>query len=445
MTNFVPRKTLSVLDAVAIIVGIVIGAGIFKTPSLIASNTQETGLYFLAWILGGAISLIGALCYAELATTYPHSGGDYHYLSRAYGRGVAFMFGWSRMSVIQPGSIALLAFVFGDYASQLLPPFFTPPLCAFLVIALITLTNISGTREGKWTQNILTSATVIGLASVILAGVIFAPELPVLTDPVAKNPGASFGLAMVFVLLTFGGWNEAAYISAELKGGKRDMVRALLWGIGIITAIYLLAGWAYLKGLGFAGMGASEVVAADLMRKVAGGSGAILVSLLIAVAVLGTINGTIFTGARTNYAVGQDFGIFSFMGKWQGKNNTAVNALLFQGIIASLLVLLGTLTRKGFSTMVDYTAPMFWFFFLLTGISLFVLRFREPEVARPFQVPLYPLTPLLFCAACLYMLRASLLYTGIGAMLGVFVFLLGGLLLLVSYYLDRLKERNIPG
>jgi amino acid transporter len=151
------------------------------------------------------------------------------------------------------------------------------------------------------------------------------------------------------------------------------------------------------------------------------------------------MNGSIFTGARTNYAVGHDFSIFTFLGRWSEKTNTATNALLFQGVISLLLVLMGTLTRKGFETMVAYTAPIFWLFFLLTGISLFILRFREPLADRPFRVPLYPLTPILFCAAAAYMLRASLLYAGIGATLGVAVFLLGGLLLLVMHYREKAR------
>jgi len=424
-----PARTLSVVDAVSLMIGVVIGTGVFKTPSLVAANTGNEAFFLLAWLLGGAISLIGALCYAELATAYPHPGGDYHYLFRAFGRNVAFLFGWARMTVIQPGSIAMLAFVFGDYLSQLLPSFLSPPLCALLAVFATTAANMMGTRQGAWTQNLLTAAKVIGLAAVFTTGAALAGPLP-LSGAGAPNSGASFGLAMIFVLLTFGGWNETAYISAELREGKRGMVRVLLWGLGIITAIYLLAGFAYLKGLGLEMMSRSDVVAADLMRRFTGEGGAKLVSLLIAVSALGAINATVFTGARTNYAVGRDFPLFGFLGRWRENANTPVNALLLQGAIASALVLLGTATRKGFATMVDFTAPIFWLFFLLAGISLIVLRIREPDVPRPFRIPLYPLIPLLFCATCLYMLQASLAYTGIGALVGVGVLLAGTFFLL---------------
>ena len=436
-TTAAPRRTLSVIDAVALIIGVVIGTGIFKTPSLVAANTGDNAVFFLAWLLGGAISLIGALYYAELATTYPHTGGDYHYLARAFGRKVAFLFGWARMTVIQPGSIAMLAFVFGDYCSQLLPSVYTPSLGAILAIMTMTAMNLMGTQKGAWTQNLLTAAKIIGLVSVLIAGVTMAPPL----SPSGGSPpsaDASFGLAMVFVLLTFGGWNEAAYLSAELREGKKSIVHALLWGLGAITAIYLLVCFSYLKGLGMDGMSRSEVVAADLMRKVLGEEGATFVSLLIAVSALGAINATIFTGARCNYAVGRDFSLFNSLGCWQERANTPVNALLLQGAIASALVLLGTAARGGFVTMVEFTAPIFWLFFLLTGVSLVVLRIRDPDTPRPFKIPLYPLIPVVFCSTCLYMLQASLAYTGIGALVGVGVLFMGAVLAI----LPRMRQNR---
>ena len=427
--GFVPKQTFSVTDSIALIVGVVIGTGIFKTPSMIAANTGRTDLFLLAWLAGGVISLIGALCYAELATAYPHTGGDYHYLTRAFGRKVGFLFVWSRMTVIQPGSIAMLAFVFGDYLSQILPLGHSA-LYAALSIAILTALNLMGAQKGKWTQNLLTSIKLIGLFSVVVVGMMF-PSSPSPMAAVDPNPETSFGLAMVFVLLTFGGWNEAAYISAELHEVRRNMVRALLWGIGIITVIYLLMNLAYLRGLGLREMSQSEVVAADLMRRILGQGGAKFISLLIIISTLGAINASLFTGCRTNYALGQDFSLFGFLGRWHGRSNTPTNALLFQGAIALVLVLFGTLVRKGFVTMVEYTAPVFWCFFLLTGLSLFVLRLKEPEVTRPFRVPLYPFTPFFFCMTCVYMLQASVAYTGVGALVGLAVLAAGALLLLI--------------
>jgi amino acid transporter len=430
-----PKPTLSVADAIAIIVGIVIGAGIFKTPSLVAANTANELMFLLAWLLGGIISFIGALCYAELATTYPHAGGEYHFLNRSFGRDIAFLFAWARATVIQTGSIAMLGFIFGDYASQLFPlGENSPAIYAALATIVLTVLNVMGVQQGKWTQNILTAAKVLGLLLVFAVGLLKAvPSEPIPTPD--KPSSGAFGLAMIFVLLTYGGWNEAAYISAELKDVRRNMLRALMLGIGAITVIYLLVNFAYLKGLGLAAMAKSEVVAADLLRNAWGDLGAKFISVLIAVSALGAMNATIFTGARTNYAWGQDFKALHLLGIWHERTSTPVNALVVQGLISLGLVALGAATRKGFSTMVDYTAPVFWFFFLLTGLSLFILRNTDAETQRPFHTPLYPLTPLLFCVFCVYMLQSSLSYTGVGALFGVAVLLAGiPVLMLVRRY-----------
>lgn len=435
-----PVPTLSLKDAVAMIVGIVVGAGIFRTPSLVAANAGSELNTLLLWLTGGVVSLVGALCYAELTTTYPHTGGDYHYLTRAYGRPLSFLFVWSRITVIQTGSIALLAFVFGDYASQLLRlGEHSPAIYAALVVMILTGLNVLGVHLGTRTQNLLTVVEVFSLLLVIVAGLILIESPAPVTAPSASSVSqpseGAIGLAMVFVLLTYGGWNEAAYISAEMKG-RREMARALLLSIGIITGLYLLVNWAYLRGLGFSGVTGSEAVAADLMQRAVGRNGALFVSFLVAISALTSANASIFTGARTNYAFGRDFRLFRFLGRWRKGSNTPTNSLLVQGTIALALVLIGTLTRQGFATMVEYTAPVFWFFFFMVGLSLIVLRIKEPGITRPFRVPLYPLLPLVFCASCLYMLQSSLVYslrlyltgdspTGIGALVGVAVLLAG--------------------
>jgi amino acid transporter len=416
-----PRESLAVTDVVAIVVGIVIGVGIFKTPAMVAANTGSGAQMLLAWLLGGAASLAGALCYAELASTYPHTGGEYHFLTRAFGQHLAFLFAWARMVVLQTGTIALLAIVLGDYASQLATlGHQSSGIYAALVILLMTWVNLRGLQLSKWAQKALALILVLGLVAVIATGL----SVPVALASTAASNGhqaSAFGLAMVFVLLTYGGWNEAAYISAEVHDVRRNMMRALVASIAIITVLCLLVNLAYLKALGIDAMSRSNVVAADLMRAAFGEGGADLVSLLIVIATLSSINVTMLTGARANYAMALDFPLFSFLGRWQPRTNAPANALLLQGGIALLLVWLGSLGRSGFEAMVEYLSPVFWLFFLLTGLSLFVLRWREPTVPRPFRVPLYPLTPLLFCLTCAYMLYSSLAYTGFYALVGVAV------------------------
>jgi len=380
------------------------------------------------WALGGLVSLIGALCYAELASAYPHAGGDYYYFQRAFGDWMGFLFAWARLAVIQTGSIALLAFVFGDYASELwsLGPH-SSSIYAAVAIAILTAMNVAGVRLGKTTQRALTGGTILGLLVLVGAGFFLTPESA--ATP-ASNPDASigssqFGGAMVFVLLTYGGWNEAAYVSGELRDVHKNMVRALLTSLGLITALYLLVNWAYLEGLGLGGMTGTDAVAADLMRAALGEPGAVALSLFVAVAALSSTNATIFTGARTSFALGRDASLFSALGVWNDHADTPANALWVQGGVALTLVGLGAATRQGFESMVDYTAPVFWLFFLATGIALFVLRRTDAEEPRPFQVPLYPLTPLAFCLASAYMLWSSLAYTGVGALVGAGVLLAG--------------------
>lgn len=418
------QPTLSRIDASALIVGMVVGVGIFETPALVAANAANAQMALIAWLLGGVMSFLGALCYAELATAYPHAGGTYYYLQRAFGGNLAFLFAWSRMTVIQTGSIALLTFVFGDYASQLWRlGEYSAAIYASIAIALLTGVNIIGIKQGKLTQNLLTAAKVLGVLLVIGVGLLIATTPPAVITP-NPNQTTTFGLAMVFVLLTYGGWNEAAYLSAEVRDSHKNMVWVLLGSILMITLIYLLINWAYLHGLGLAGMANSEAPAADLMRRSFGEIGAKFVSFLIVVSALGAANATIFTGARSNYAIGQDFPKFAWLGRWSD-NNTPGNALIFQGFVAIILVIFGALTRNGFETMVDYTAPVFWFFFLLSGMALFRLRMSEPNQVRPFRVPVYPVIPLLFCLTCGYLLYSSINYTGVGGSLGVIVLLTG--------------------
>ena len=205
----------------ALIVGVVVGAGIFKTPALVATHAGGAELFLLAWLVGGVISLIGALCYAELATAYPNAGGDYHYLRRAFGHDIAFLFAWARMTVLQTGSIAMLGFVFGDYALELLPiGQGGAALYAALAITFVTMLNVLGVQQGKTAQKVLTTAKILGVLSIVVAGLIIAPP-PAPDIPAHEPPRVAFGLAMIFVLLTYGGWNEAAYIwgRCEMPGG----------------------------------------------------------------------------------------------------------------------------------------------------------------------------------------------------------------------------------
>ncbi len=429
----IPRPALSTFDATAIIVGLVIGAGIFRLPSLVAANAANEWVFYGVWIAGGVISLIGALCYAELATTYPNAGGDYYFLQRAFGRGLSFLFAWARIAVITTGSIAVLGYTFGDYASNLLrlgPS--SSAIYAALAVLLLTAINVTGIRETRGTQNVLTIFEVFGVLAIVITGILLvAPES--VTPVAAAEPrawSAGLPLAILFVLFTYGGWNEGAYISAELKE-RRSMVRALVCSLAIVTVLYLLVNHAYLRTLGLAGMAQSETVAADVLGRYFGATGAQIISVIIAVSALTSINATIAVGARSNYALGRDWPIFRWLGHWDAKADAPRNALYLQCGVALLLIVFGAFGGK-IETMVDYTMPVFWFFFMMTGIGLFVLRRKDPHTPRPFKVPLYPLTPMLFVLTCAYLLYSSLAYVKGGAQLGVGVLAIGVVLLMFN-------------
>jgi basic amino acid/polyamine antiporter, APA family len=420
-----PRAAVSMLHGVAFIVGIVVGIGIFKSPQVVAQNVTNESVFIAIWIAGGLITLIGALVYAELGSAYPSGGGEYHFLSRALGRPVGLMFAWARFTVLQTGIIAAVAFVFGDYAEKLVPLGPSgPAILAALAVFILTVVNLFGAPQGKGFQLALTGLSVTAIIVVVIAGLSAPPHgIPTPTAPPAA--GAALGLALVFVLFTYGGWSEAAYLSGDMRDNRRNIMRALVIATGIITLIYVLMNLAYLNVLGLDGIRKSNAVGADAVRKVAGARGEVALALLICCAALGALNASIFTGARLYRAVGNDLPVLQRLGLGTAQDGNPTAAFAAQGIVVMVLIAFGALTRGGFQAMVGYTAPAFWLFLLLVGFSFFVLRYREPERDRPFRVPLYPLTPALFCLTCAYLLYASLADAGRGALVGVAVLLIG--------------------
>lgn len=440
-----PKRTLSVTDAIAVVVGIVIGAGIFAFPSTVAFALPHPTAFIMAWVIGGAICLVGALCYAELATTYPDAGGEYHFLNRGLGSGPAFLFAWARLTVIQTGSIAIHAFIIGNYLAGLVFGEQDPGqrggtfmilsgATAVLTVVVLTALNVIGLRQGKLTQKILTGCVVTAVLLVCLAGLL--PGGSAAPAPAAEGGAGGgawiSGLAMVFVLITYGGWNEAAYLSAEVRGGRRGIVKVLIGGIALVTVVYVLVNLAYLRTLGLPGIAASKALAADVLRGRMGDSAAAFVSIIVVIAALGNMNATILTGARTSYALGRDFPMFAPLGRWRDGSEAPVVALVVQGVMTLALVTFGIVQYNGLDAMVQYTTPVFWLFFLLTGVSLIVLRSKDPWTERPFRVPLFPLTPLLFCGVCAYMLYSSIDHYRYGAFVGLAVLALGVPLMLMA-------------
>ncbi len=430
-----PRRQLTLLDSVCLIVGIIVGAGIYQvSPDVARGASGSFGLLAL-WLLGGLLSLCGALAYAELATAYPQAGGDYAYLTRAYGRWAGFLFGWIQLAVVRPGDIAVMAFAFATYASAIGDPLagalgpYSQQVYAGAAVAVLTAINVAGVRQGKWTQNLLTAAKVLGLVAIVALAV-FAPPGAALRPRVEPLPAS---LALILVLFSFGGWNEMAYVAAEVVNPRRNIVRALVLGTASVTVVYVLVNGAFLYSLGCAGLAASKAVAADAISRVFPATAPAVISALVCVSALGAVNGLIFTGARISYAVGADHPLFRPLGHWHARTGTPVQALLLQGALAiALIASLGS-----FLNAILYTAAPVYLFYLATSLSVIVLRRREPRAERPYRMWGYPFTTVVFSLTCAFLAYSAVVYKPRIALAALGILLAGIPLYAISNHLRR--------
>jgi len=428
-----PQAALSLFDSTCLIVGIIIGAGIYQMAPDIAKGVGGAWGVIGLWVLGGLLSLCGALSYAELATAYPQEGGDYVYLGRAYGKWAGFLFGWAQLAIVRPGDIAVMAFAFATYARAIYDPMagsafpYGQQIYAVLATLILTVINVMGVKEGKWTQNLLTTVKAAGLLFIV--GTAFLTE-PRATPAGTASGSLPFSLALIFVLFTYGGWNEMAYVAAEVRNPRRNIVRALFMGTSAVILLYLLVNSAFLYLLGHTGLTASSAVASDAVATALPRAGGALISALICISALGAVNGLIFTGARISYAVGSDHRLFKILGQWHPKLGTPAAALIVQGAIAITLIV----TLGGFVNAVLYTAATVYAFYLASTLAVFVLRRKEPEIERPYRVWGYPFTPLIFAAVCLFLIHSAATYKPRIA-------LVSGVLLLLGLPLYRLSNR----
>jgi amino acid transporter len=340
---------------------------------------------------------------------------------------------------------------------------FGAPLAAAAATALTAL-NLASVMLSKSAQNILTVLKAAGLLAVILVGLSWAEPGAFLSRGGAGAGPPSFGLAMVLVLYTYGGWNDAAFVAREVRDRRKNLPRALLLGTAFITLIYLAVNVAFIAGLGFRDATTSQAIAADVLSRPLGALGAVAMSVLVMVSALSAVNALVFTGARVYSSLGADYSVLSMLGRWHSRLRSPANALLAQLVITlALITLVGTQAGRsvidslvrwtgsepvswaghgGFDTLLRCTAPVFWAFFFLTSCALFVLRVRDPQRERPFRVPLYPVLPAVFSATCLYMLHAALDYAGALAWIGVVPVLAG----VPLYFISRRRPgRPAPG
>lgn len=440
----VPLRQLTLFDAVCLIVGIIVGAGIYEcAPQVAGAVTTAWGIMGL-WALGGLLSLLGAMCYAELAAAYPRAGGDYVYLTRAYGPCAGYLFGWAQLSVVRPGDIAALALIFAHHAAQLASPVLPSypgwdwiRMLAVITIIGLTIINMLGVRQSKWTQNLLTAAKVAGIVFVVVLAFSLAPGQP----PVEPaTPTAPITLAVILVLFTYGGWNEMAYLAAEIRQPERNIQRGLLIGGLTVTAIYLLMNAAFLHALGLEGLARTKAVAQDSVALRLPTWGGPIINALICVSTLGAVNGLVFTGARISYALGVDYPLFHHLGRWNTDWGTPVRALFVQGLLATLLVLL----LGSFLETLVYSAAAVYAFYTATCLSVIVLRWREPATPRPYRVIGYPLSPLLFAAVAGFLMHSALTYRPWNALAMLGILGLGLVLYALQIPVLRVRRAEAP-
>ena len=415
-----PHRVLSRFDCVCIIVGTIIGSGIFKTAPIVASNAGGWVWMTVLWVGGGLLSLVGAICFAELTTRYRNEvGGDFIYLKKAFGSPLAFMFAWAAFWIVRPGNIGAMAMTFATYFNQIVPVgYFGVPdnnlvPYAALSVVVLSLANLVGLRAGKRIQNVLTVAKVIGIGGIIGVALVFdnATAGPVMGASTQPGWGALW-LAMVLVMFTFGGWNDIAFVAGEVKNPESNLLQSLVIGILVVTLIYLLANWAFVFGLGYERMANSSAVATDMVSATLGESTWVgqrssqLIGALVCVSCLGAINGMIITSPRIYFAAGKEYPAFSFLSQWNERRDVPWQAVLIQALITTGLMLICLEYQNAFEVIVNVIGPYFWGFLGLVAVSLIVLRFKDP-VADGFRVPLFPLEPLVLLLVCGALVYAS--------------------------------------
>jgi APA family basic amino acid/polyamine antiporter len=416
-------RRLGLFSGIMAVVGGIVGGGIFRTPAAVAERVGSSELILAVWMVGGAVAVAGAFCFGELGQRRPRAGGGYVYLRETWGPLPAFLYGWALLLVIASGAIAAIAVTFADYTLALtgLPRPLALPL-AIGAIVLVSGVNYLGVRPGATLQNVFTLLKLVALAALVGAGLLAGLPPTVPSPPAAPT---ALGAALVPVLFTYGGWQQTNFIAEEMVNPERDLPRALLLGVAIVVATYLLANLAYLQVLGPSGLAASTAPAADAMRQVLGPWGGSLISAGIAISTFGFLNLVVLVTPRVFQAMAADGVFFPRLARLHPVHRTPSAAIVLQGTWASALVLSGS-----FSQLVDYVAFADWVFFGLTVAGLFVYRARDRAAGTvdppgAFRVPGYPWTPAAFVAAAIFVVVSSVLAAPRNALVGTGLLALG--------------------
>jgi len=420
------KRVLSLLDATMINAGGIIGSGIFMVPATVAMFTGSASLFFMVWIAGGIVSLFGALSVAELGAAMPRAGGQYVYLSEAYGPVWGYLYGWSAVAVINTASIAAVGVAFSEYLR-----FFFPITdvsikgIAVATIVLLTIINILDVKSGARFQNVFTISKLGAIFGIIILGLVMEGGSnqnlsPFFSDQSFTELVGPLGLAMVSVLWTFDGWIFITYVAGEVKNPGRNIPLSLIFCMLIVVTIYLLLNYVLIYTLGFTGMNGSDLVVSDAASVFLGNKGAAIVTLIILISLIGANNGFVLTSARINYAMAKDKLFFYQASQIHPRFKSPANALIIQCVWASLLTFTGT-----FNQLITYIIFASWIFYGMSAGAVIILRNKKPDMERPYKTPVYPWIPIIFILFAIFLTINTIIEAPRDAAIGAGIILAG--------------------
>jgi APA family basic amino acid/polyamine antiporter len=429
-------RRLGSFDATMLVMGGIIGSGIFVTPAEVARHVGTPLLIVGVWILGGIVALAASFVYAELAARRPEVGGQYAYLRDAYGPIPAFLYGWALLLVIQSGGMAAVAITFARYFGNLVQLPVDDSLVAVAVLGLLTLINCLGVRYGSNVQSVLMLLKILAIAALVLAGLWLAPAAAAQAAPASLGSVsmiAAVGAAMTPVMFSYGGWQTSSFVAGEMRNPQRDLARGLLFGVAGVVLLYTAVAFVSVHALGPAGLAASTTPATDVMRLALGNRGASFIGIGIAISALGFLSQGMLTAPRVYFAMADDGLFFRSVARVNSRTRVPVVAIVLQGVAAAVIALSGS-----FGQILSYVVSVDFIFFGLTGAALFVFRRRDPGQPVAFRVPLHPLTTGLFVVACAITVVATVWNNPLNSLIGYAILLAG---VPACLYWQRKKRR----
>jgi len=442
------KRALGLFDALMIVIGGIIGAGIFINPYLVAQRLDSPALVTGAWLAGAAIALIGALAYAELGAMFPSAGGQYVYLRDAYHPVVAFLYGWALLFMIESGAMAAVGMTFAEYAVRLVTG--QPQASALIgaggvravaiaAIVFLSIINYRGVIPGSRLLNLFVVLKVAALAVLIASGLFYSGALDAaqqVAAPGSSSTMTAFGAALIPIVFAYGGWQNANYVAEEIRDPKRILPIGLLLGTAIVALVYVTINVAYLQALGLGGLAATTTPASDAARLLFGAAGDRFVTAAIAISTFGFLNLCVLAPTRVYYAMAADGAFFPQVARLHPKYQTPSLAIILQSTWAIALTLTGT-----YGQLLDYVVFADWIFFGLTVASVVIFRRTRPDAPRPFRTWGYPVTPALFVLAAIAIVASVIRVSPVQSAMGAALMLAG---IPAFYYWQQASDSRLP-